>query len=41
MRYTADVPSYLGNRSRLGLVWSSRDQLHGTTAYVDGERVPT
>jgi hypothetical protein len=40
LRYAADVPSYLNNLFRLGLVWFSREQLHDPTAYQVLEAQP-
>jgi hypothetical protein len=40
VRYAADVPSYLNNLFRLGLVWFSREQLHDPTAYQVLEAQP-
>jgi hypothetical protein len=40
VRYAADVPAYLNNLSRLGLIWFSREQLHDPTAYQVLEAQP-
>ena len=40
VRYQPDVPSYLNNLFRLGLVWFSREQLSDPTAYQVLEAQP-
>ena len=40
VRYAADVPSYLNNLFRLGLVWFSREQVADPTAYQVLEAQP-